>query len=89
MFHPAAPDAPGRAKRAFDEGGLKGLCLFPAMHRFSVQDEMLEPIYRAAAERSGVVVFVHIDTEMFADGVLDDVVLQVLDASTISFNSSR
>ena len=29
------------------------------MHRFSVQDDRLKPIYELASERSGVVVFVH------------------------------
>ena len=59
MFHPLAPDAPRRARRAFDEYGLQGLCLFPAMHAFSVQDERLAPILELAAARSRVVVFVH------------------------------
>jgi predicted TIM-barrel fold metal-dependent hydrolase len=59
MFNPMAPDAAMRAAIAFDEMGLKGLCLFPAMHRFSVQDEMLNPIYELAGARKGVVIFVH------------------------------
>ncbi len=59
MLDPAAPDAESRAARAFDELGLQGLCLFPAMLRFSVQDERLEPLYRLAGERPGAVVFVH------------------------------
>ena len=59
MFNPLAPDAAGRALRAFDQLGLNGLCLFPAMHHFSVQDARLDPIYELAAERPGVVIFVH------------------------------
>jgi len=59
MFNPKAPDALSRATRALDELGMKGLCLFPAMHRFSVQDEILEPIYAMAETRRNVVVFVH------------------------------
>lgn len=59
MFNPVEADAPARARRAFDEYGLQGLCLFPAMHRFSVQDDFLEPIYDIAAQRRNVVVFVH------------------------------
>ena len=59
MFNPLAPAAGPRARRAFDELGLKGLCLFPAMHRFSVQDEALEPIYELAGARRQVVIFVH------------------------------
>ena len=59
MLDPLAEFALARARRAFDELGLHGLCLFPAMHRFSVQDERLQPFYELAAERSGRVVFVH------------------------------
>ncbi len=59
MFNPLGPDAGGRALRAFDQLGLKGLCLFPAMHHFSVQDARLDPIYELASERPGVVIFVH------------------------------
>ena len=59
MFNPLVPDAPERARRAFDELGLKGLCLFPAMHHFSLQDARLDPLYELASERPGVVIFVH------------------------------
>ncbi len=59
MFNPLAPDAVARATRAFDELQLQGICLFPAMHGFSVQDRRLDPLYELAAQRRGVVVFVH------------------------------
>ena len=59
MLNPLGSGAAGRTRRAVDELGLKGICLFPAMQRFSVQDERLKPIYELASERSGVVVFVH------------------------------
>jgi len=59
MLNPLAGDAAGRARRALDEQGLRGVCLFPAMHRFSVQDARLEPILELASQRKGVVVFVH------------------------------
>ena len=59
MLNPFAPDAVERTKRALDKFGLRGICLFPAMHRFSVQDDQIRPIYELASERSGVVVFVH------------------------------
>ncbi|MDA0203930.1 MAG: amidohydrolase family protein [Acidobacteria bacterium] len=58
LFDPTKPDAGERAARAFDEG-LQGLCLFPAMQGFSVRDESLTPVYKAAAERPGTLVFVH------------------------------
>jgi uncharacterized protein len=59
MLDPLAADAPERARRAFDELGLQGLCLFPAMHGFSVQDDRVRPLYELAARKTGVVVFVH------------------------------
>lgn len=59
MLNPTVPDAEERATRAFDELGLRGMCLFPAMQRFSVQDPRLEPLYRLVAERPGTLVFVH------------------------------
>ena len=59
MLNPLAPDATRRVRRAFDELGLRGVCLFPAMHRFSVQYDILKPIFEMAAQRPNVVVFVH------------------------------
>ena len=59
MLNPLAPDAVERTERALDKFGLRGICLFPAMHRFSVQDDRIRPIYELASGRSGVVVFVH------------------------------
>ena len=59
MLNPLAGDAVERARRAFEELGLQGLCLFPAMLGFSVQDERLNPLYDLAAESRGRVVFVH------------------------------
>ena len=58
MLNPLAPDAAARVRAGVEEMGLKGLCLFPAMHRFSVQDERLGPIYEFASGKK-VVVFVH------------------------------
>jgi predicted TIM-barrel fold metal-dependent hydrolase len=59
MFNPKMPDAAGRATRAFDDLGMQGLCLFPAMHRYSIQDEALEPVLALVEKRKNVVVFVH------------------------------
>src|SRR5882672_3415826 len=59
MFNPKTPDAAGRAARAFDDLGMQGLCLFPAMHRYSIQDDALEPVLALAEKRKNVVVFVH------------------------------
>jgi hypothetical protein len=57
MFHPLAPDAFPRLERALGHG-LKGICLFPMMQRYSIQDERLTP-FLERAERAGSVVFVH------------------------------
>lgn len=58
MLNPSADDATGRAKRAFAELGMKGLCLFPAMHRFHPWEARLHPIYETVAAHRGIV-FVH------------------------------
>ena len=57
MFNPLAPDALNRLNRAL-ANGLRGICLFPAMHRFSVRDGAVTPVYEAAA-KAGAIVFVH------------------------------
>jgi len=59
MFNPKAADAASRAARAFGDLGMQGMCLFPAMHRYSIQDEALEPVFAEAGRRKNVVVFVH------------------------------
>ena len=59
MLNPLAPDALKRCHRAITEIGLRGICLFPAMHQFSVRDKRLEPIYEIASATPGTVVFVH------------------------------
>jgi len=58
MFNPAAPDAPARAQAAFD-GGLHALCLFPAMHRYSMHDARVAPVLEIAASVPNRAVFVH------------------------------
>ena len=55
LFNPLAPDAASRLDSAFG-AGLRTVCLFPAMHRYSVADERLEPVWARAAGRN---VFVH------------------------------
>jgi hypothetical protein len=58
MVNPLAPDALARVEGALN-AGLQGICLFPAMHRYSIADPRVEPILHAAATRSGTVIFVH------------------------------
>ncbi len=63
MFNPNAPDPETRAKRAFDEMGLKIACLFPAMHGYSVaESEGVRAVVALAAARPGTAVFVHCGT---------------------------
>lgn len=57
LLNPKAPDALDRARRALD-GGLSGVCLFPAMHHFHPDDAALEPLFAELEARSAVA-FVH------------------------------
>jgi hypothetical protein len=59
MVNPVAPDAAERVRAALAGGGLHGICLFPAMHRFSIQDERSRGILEIAAAHAGTLVFVH------------------------------
>jgi uncharacterized protein len=58
MLNPTDSDAVERVDRAL-AGGLRGVCLFPAMHRYSIQDDRLKPIFEKIAQRPGTVAFVH------------------------------
>jgi len=58
FLNPMAPDALDRAARAFGPLGLRGACLFPAMHRYSLDEgRVSEVVSIAAAHRAAV--FVH------------------------------
>ncbi len=59
MLNPFADGALHRARTAFEDLGLQGLCLFPAMQGFSVQDTGLGALYELASEADKRVVFVH------------------------------
>ena len=59
MVDPTEPDAAVTAAEAIDRGGLRTMCLFPAMHRFSIQDERAKRLFDVAAARPGTAVFVH------------------------------
>lgn len=64
MFNPAAPDGPGplelnaRLEHAFGELKLRGVCLFPAMHHYHLDDDRVRRVFESAA-RHGAAVFVH------------------------------
>ena len=60
MFDPTKPDAESRARRAFDDLGLRVVCLFPAMHHYSMaENEGVRAVAALSSERPGTAVFVH------------------------------
>ena len=59
MVNPLAEDAVARTRRAVAEHGLRGVCLFPAMHRYSVLDARVAAVVEAAAATPHTAVFVH------------------------------
>jgi predicted TIM-barrel fold metal-dependent hydrolase len=58
MFNPTAPDGQARLERALSELKLRGVALFPAMHRYSMDHEQVDATLRTAAAH-GAAVFVH------------------------------
>jgi uncharacterized protein len=58
MINPSAPDAGQRAARAFGELKLRAAALFPAMHRYGLDDDRVSAVFDAAAA-NGAVVFAH------------------------------
>lgn len=59
MVDPSASDAPDRVRRAITELGLRGVCLFPAMHHVPLADERVTRLVEIVAAQMGVAVFVH------------------------------
>ena len=58
MFNPAAPDAGPKLERALSTLRLRMVALFPAMHRYRLEDEAVGRVFEAASQ-SGSAVFVH------------------------------
>ena len=58
MLDPLQADAVDRAKSAFTDPFLHCLCLFPAMHGFSIADPRLTPLFQLASENR-FSIFVH------------------------------
>lgn len=58
MFNPVAPNAPERLERALGALRLRGVALFPAMHKFQPDDPAVDRVCEAA-EVHGAAVFVH------------------------------
>ena len=59
MVDPGAEDAVERVRHAVTDLGLRGVCLFPAMHLVPLGDARVERVVEAAAARPGTAVFVH------------------------------
>lgn len=58
VLNPAAAGASDAARRAFGELGLRCACLFPAMHRYDLDDERVVAVFEAAAAHRGAI-FAH------------------------------
>jgi predicted TIM-barrel fold metal-dependent hydrolase len=58
MLNAGAPDALDRASRAFGELGLRCACLFPALHRYRLDDERVAKVFEIAAAHRGAI-FAH------------------------------
>ena len=58
MVNPLAPGAAAAAESAL-QAGLRGLCFFPAMHRYSMHDERAVALLEMAASRGNCLAFVH------------------------------
>jgi uncharacterized protein len=58
MLDPLQPDAADRLKAAAENPHLHCVCLFPAMHTFSVADARLVPLLEVASDHA-LAVFVH------------------------------
>ena len=59
MVDPTQPEAATHTAAALDSGRLRGVCLFPAMHRFAIHDDRVRGLFDVAAARPGTVMFVH------------------------------
>jgi len=58
MFNPSAGDVSSRLSRALGEQRLRGVCLFPAMHGYKLDDERVREVFTSASEHNAAV-FVH------------------------------
>ena len=59
MVDPTAADAASRVEHALGSLGLRCICLFPAMQRYSLHDARVAEIVEAAARHPGTALFVH------------------------------
>jgi len=59
MVDPTEAAAAVSTAHALDRDQLHAICLYPAMHRYSVHDERVTKIFEIASTRPGTAVFVH------------------------------
>jgi len=58
MHNPTGLDSVAVLERSLKDYQMQGICLFPAMHGYRLDDEPVERVFRAAADR-GAAIFVH------------------------------
>lgn len=58
LMDPTVADAPAQVEAALAKG-LQGVCLFPAMHRYSMHDPKVHEVLATVARHPGALVFVH------------------------------
>jgi predicted TIM-barrel fold metal-dependent hydrolase len=58
MHNPMGLDSEAALERAFQGLHMKAACLFPAMHGYRLDDDVVERVFRSASENGGAV-FVH------------------------------
>jgi predicted TIM-barrel fold metal-dependent hydrolase len=59
MVNPAAPAALAQVGAALASDHIQALCFFPAMHRYSIQDDRVTALLELLAARPRTVAFVH------------------------------
>jgi predicted TIM-barrel fold metal-dependent hydrolase len=59
MVDPTQATAAVSTAHAIDRDGLRTICLYPAMHRYSIHDVRARKVVDVAAARPGTAVFVH------------------------------
>jgi predicted TIM-barrel fold metal-dependent hydrolase len=59
MVDPTQRDVAESVKASLDRDRLRAICLFPAMHRYAIQDDAVRTLFEIAAARPGTAVFVH------------------------------
>jgi len=59
LVNPLAPDAVAQTEAALATGHIHALCFFPAMHRYSIQDDRVAALLDLVAARPPTAAFVH------------------------------